>query len=397
MDKTLRVCMIGYGIHPPWNEGCAIIARDLALALRNHVKVFTISAIDCSRNFTKINFKQSTKVTNYVSSNSIFRASRYKGKYLMPDQLLDAGKIYFMLKHLDSQYHIDIVHVYNISHTVMSTLTKLFSKKSIVVHIFGPSDIGDIIAQNFIDAYVCTSELGYSSLINKGLSKQKVHVIPPIIDCSGYRPLEKSSDYSKLSTSNNPFIITYIGNVGPKRLPSELIMNIPKLANRRNKLELHVYCPDTLSNRENAMSLKMVLSKSKIKYRIVVSNLREAEKIQIYNTSDALIFPYTRETVIVDPPLAILESMACGKIVIASRILSIPNIIQHGENGFLVDPGDFEGFMDAIKSVINDHHKLERVRANARKTIQKHFSSDVVTNQIMDVYRSILNHESQAP
>ena len=407
-DKALHMCMIGYGLHPPWNEGCTVVAQNLALALQNHVDIFMISVIrSIDHNFTKNKLKQSTIVTNYVKSSYTFRTLKSRGKYLLVNQMLDVPKIYSLLKSLDSKYGIDIIHIFNISHLMISMLAKAFFKKSIVAHVFGPSSVGDVLAENFIDVYACTSKTNYSCLISKGIPKQKVRVIPPIIDCNVYRPLAKSSVQKELSVSNNPFIITYIGNIFPQRMPPEIITEIQKLVNMRYDLKLLVYCPDTLLNREDAMRLKTVLSKSKIRYRVVLSNLSEMEKVLIYNISDILIFPYTREVedvyyrsslsnlkrklaIVIDPPITILEAMACGKIVIASKTISIPDVIRHGENGFLFDPEDFIGFRNLLKSVIENFHELGHVRANARKTIQKNFSSDAVTNRVINVYRSIL-------
>jgi glycosyltransferase involved in cell wall biosynthesis len=155
-------------------------------------------------------------------------------------------------------------------------------------------------------------------------------------------------------------------------------------------------------NRENARKLEGLLSKSNIKHSVVVSNLNQAEKNLAYNTSDILIFPFTKQVdsydksvaisdsiKAIDPPLTLLEAMACGKIVIASRTLSIPNVIKHNENGFLVDPEDFEGFRGTLENVMDNFHELQHVGENARRTIQKHFSSKEVNKKLIDVYKSV--------
>ncbi len=389
MGDSLNVCIIGHGVHPPWNEGCAVVTQNLALALSKNVNIFMITSIDFFRGFIKENSDQRFTFTEYVNTNFVFKALRSRGKYFLPDQLFNAARLHFIMNELNSRFGIDIVHLCNISHLMCSVLTDIFSKKPTVAHIFNSPGIGDTLSRNFIDAYACTSRTTCSHLVNKGIQNRKVHVIPPIINCNVYRPLAKLRIQSELNTSDN-FILTYIGNIDDKRLPQELILEIKELAKIKPRLELYIYCPDMSLNRKNAVRLKLLLSDSGIKHRIIVSNLKEMEKVQIYNRSNALIFPYSADAVIIDPPLAVLEAMACGKIVIASRTLSIPDVIQHDENGFLVDVGDFKGFKETINHVIDNFRELQHIGENARNTIQAIFSSDIVTTKIMNVYRSII-------
>lgn len=390
MGDSLNVCMIGQGVHPPWNEGCAVVTRNLASNLSKYIDIFMISPIDYFRGFIKEDSDQLFRNVEYVNSNFVFKALRSRGKYFIFDQLLDVAKVHIIMNRLDSRFGIDIVHLCNISHLMCSALTDAFLKKPTVAHIFGSSGIGDTLSKNFVDAYACSSRTACSQLIDKGIQNRKVHVIPPIIDCNIYRPLSKLKIQNDLNTSDN-FVLTYIGNIGDKRLPQELLLEIKEVSKIRRGLELHIYCPDMALNRKNAAMLKPFLSRSGIKHRIVVSNLKEFEKVQIYNRSNALIFPYSADAVIVDPPLAVLEAMACGKIVISSRTLSIPDFIKHDENGFLVDVGDFKGFREMISYVIGNFRELQQIGASARNTIQAIFSSDIVTNKIMKVYRSIVN------
>jgi glycosyltransferase involved in cell wall biosynthesis len=49
---------------------------------------------------------------------------------------------------------------------------------------------------------------------------------------------------------------------------------------------------------------------------------------------------------------AVLESMALGKPVVASKVGGLREIIRHGENGFLVDPGDVDGIASAWRALV---------------------------------------------
>ena len=398
------MCMMGYGVHPPWNEGCVVVAHDLALALQNHADVSMISLIDPYRTSSNEKSKQNEmdKLTiSYIDSSFFFKVSRCRGKYTLLNQIFDVVRTYSTLKSLDSQHGIDIIHVFNVSHLMISMLTKLFLRKAVVVHVLGATSLGDILSESLVDAYICTSNSIYSYLISLGLPLEKIHLIPPVINCELYKPLVHNEVGTRMR--NRPFNITYFGNLHPERFPMEIIAEIQKLSKSRKHLRLLIYSQDTSSNRENARRLETLLSSSNIKHSVVVSNLNQAEKILVYNLSDILIFPFTKEVdsydksvtlsdsiKAIDPPLTLLEGMACGRIAIASKTLSIPNIIKHNENGFLTDPEDFEGFRDTLENVTDNFSELQHVGVNARRTIQKRFSSKEAYKKLMDIYKSVL-------
>jgi len=396
--------MIGYGVHPPWNEGCVVVAHDLALAIQDHADVSVISIIDPYRNFVKERLEQKEMdhlVIDYMDSSFFFKVFRCRGEYTLLNQIFDIARTYSSLKSLDSQHGVDIIHVFNVSHLMISMLTKFFLRKAVVVHVLGATSLGDILSESLVDAYVCTSKSIYSYLISLGLPLKKVHLIPPAINCELYKPLVHNEVGTR--ARNSPFNITYFGNLHSERFPIEIITEIQQLSKSRKDLRLLIYCPDTLSNRENARRLEALLSRSNIKHSMEVSNLNQADKILAYNMSDILIFPFTKEVdgydksvtisdsiKAMDPPLTLLESMACSKIVIASRTLSIPNVIKHNKNGFLTDPEDFEGFRDTLENVVDNFHELQHIGENARRTIQKHFSSKEAYEKLIDVYKSVL-------
>jgi len=70
--------------------------------------------------------------------------------------------------------------------------------------------------------------------------------------------------------------------------------------------------------------------------------------------------------------------------------LSIPEVITHGENGFLVEPGDYQGFRNTVEYVISNFQELHHIRENARMTVNRLFSCNSVADQLINIYRSVL-------
>jgi len=71
----------------------------------------------------------------------------------------------------------------------------------------------------------------------------------------------------------------------------------------------------------------------------------------------------------------ILEAMAAGVPVVASAILGNREIINQGENGFLVKYNDEFNLIEAIKSLIQNPDIAEQLVEGGKRTVEK-FSSD---------------------
>jgi glycosyltransferase involved in cell wall biosynthesis len=67
-------------------------------------------------------------------------------------------------------------------------------------------------------------------------------------------------------------------------------------------------------------------------------------------------------------PISMLEAMALGRPIIASRVAAIPEILRHGENGLLVEPGSSAEIADAIRRLVRDPGLATTLGEGARAT-----------------------------
>lgn len=86
----------------------------------------------------------------------------------------------------------------------------------------------------------------------------------------------------------------------------------------------------------------------------------------------------------------VIEAMAAGLPVIATRVGEIPRMVNSGENGFLVDPGDAEGLARAIRALDDDRELGRRMGRAGLARVREHFSIQVHTELVAQVYRTLL-------
>ncbi len=84
------------------------------------------------------------------------------------------------------------------------------------------------------------------------------------------------------------------------------------------------------------------------------------------------------------------EAMACGKAVIASKFGGIRNVIEHGENGLLVDPSNTSEFADAMIRLLENPEKTKSIGQKAYKTVQDNFSWEAIAERFLDFFKEYI-------
>lgn len=87
-------------------------------------------------------------------------------------------------------------------------------------------------------------------------------------------------------------------------------------------------------------------------------------------------------------PNVVLEAMACGRPVIASKAGAIGSAVIHGETGWLTQPGDAESLANAIEMLAEQHSHLEQLGMRARERVQREYDLRICTERFHDLLRS---------
>jgi glycosyltransferase involved in cell wall biosynthesis len=88
-------------------------------------------------------------------------------------------------------------------------------------------------------------------------------------------------------------------------------------------------------------------------------------------------------------PIALLEAMASETAVVASRVGAIPDIIEEGKNGLLVEPGNIEELVDKILFLVREPAEAKKLSRNAYSTVRRHFSWKKISNRVYEAYETL--------
>jgi glycosyltransferase involved in cell wall biosynthesis len=89
-------------------------------------------------------------------------------------------------------------------------------------------------------------------------------------------------------------------------------------------------------------------------------------------------------------PMAMLEAMAHGMPVIATRVGAIPEVVTDGVEGFLIEPGDVAALADRMVQMERDPSLRHRMGQAARKRVEQGYSIETMVERLMAVYKEVL-------
>ena len=95
-------------------------------------------------------------------------------------------------------------------------------------------------------------------------------------------------------------------------------------------------------------------------------------------------------------PVSILEAMAFGLPVVASMVGGIPEIVEHGVTGILVDPEDPTAMASAISELLAHRENARRMGRRGRSRIARHFHIDRMAREMEGHYRTLARRKGVA-
>ena len=101
---------------------------------------------------------------------------------------------------------------------------------------------------------------------------------------------------------------------------------------------------------------------------------------------DIFILPSLSEGI----PMALLEAMAASRAVVASRVGGIPEIVDDGIEGFLVEPMDVDSLAERCRLLIESPDVAIKMGEQGRKRVERDFSATAMADRVVLVYKELL-------
>ncbi|OIJ67266.1 glycogen synthase [Streptomyces mangrovisoli] len=221
------------------------------------------------------------------------------------------------------------------------------------------------------------------------LDPARVHVVHNGIDTALYRPDHGTEALTRIGLDpKRPFVL-FVGRITRQKGVPHLLRAVRDI-DPGVQVVLCAGAPDTPEIDREFRELHAELSRVREGVHWIPQMLPRADVIQLLTHAAVFVCPSVYE------PLGIvnLEAMACGTPVVASRVGGIPEVVDDGRTGVLVDVDDaFEtNLTRALDSVLGDPEAARRMGEAGRERAVGEFGWDAVARRTVALYEEVLGN-----
>ena len=283
---------------------------------------------------------------------------------------------------------IKIIHIHGAAHNSFFR-KKIFIdlahhyKKKIVYHIhasqfkvfFEESDKKEVIIKTILkcDKLIVLSKSWAAYFINKGIPAKKIEILNNIV------PKPK---LNKKDLTDNRVKFLFLGEIGNRKGIFDLLTAIKE---NKGKLEDKILL--SVGGNGEVERLKQFIDENELGGLVRFLGWVSGEKkIDELNATDVYILPSHNEGL----PISILEAFSYGLPVISTPVGGIPEIVETGKNGILVEPGNVNQIKDALLFFVNQKSAISQF-GDQNREIVKDFYPETVISSLNNVYKELVN------
>lgn len=380
MDKKLKIGITCY----PTYGGSGVLATELgvALAKRGHEVHFITSSLPyrLSKGFQENMFFHPVEMMEYP----LFGQSPY------------AVVLSAKMAEVFRQENLDLIHVhYAIPHATSAILARdmVLPEKMPVITTLHGTDITLVgkdpsfaeITRYSIDksdAVTTVSDYLTQTTYDQFDLQQHIQRIYNFVDTSIFDVQEDKFPCRKEAFGfSDETVFVHMSNFREVKRPLDVVEIFDQVHQKRADTKLLMVGEGPLYN-SCRMKVRELGLESSVKFLG-----KQEDVVSILQMSDIMLFPSQVESF----GLAPLEAMACGIPVIASNSGGVPEVVTHGECGYLADVGDVETMAKFSLKLVEDCELRHTMGQAGREIAERKFSPEEIIGQYEALYYRVLN------
>lgn len=268
-----------------------------------------------------------------------------------------------LLKGLKVSRKCDIIHTQWSLAGLVGVFIKRINKKKLIVTVRG-SDVKTGLRNKLFkkilkfvfknaDKITTVSEDLRDDIIQLGINKNKIIMIPNGVDSNIFKKRDKKIIRKKLAIDFNKKIILFVGHLIKEKGVGYLINAMSYLKDSQLLLIGEGADENIFKNQS-----------SKLKNILFLGTKSQEELAHYYNAADVFVLPSFSE----GRPNTVLEAMASETAIIATDVGGIPELINN-KTGLLIKPKNTPDIVNSVNKLLNNKKLREKLGKNARKFI----------------------------
>lgn len=281
------------------------------------------------------------------------------------------------------KYRVDLAHVHMASYgsfyrkSLLINLCKILKIK-IVVHVHGAcfnkfyEGLGNK-KKKYISKILNKSEKlivlseSWKQFFENIVPKEKIQIL--------YNSVPLPEKKEQIMVNKTVFTALFLGRIGERKG----VYDILEIAKKLEKVNI------IIAGDGEKKKVKDIVEKNSLKNVTILDWLNEQEKEKYLKNADMYLLPSYDEGL----PMSVLEAMSYSLPVITTNVGGIPELIQNGENGILITPGDKKALEKSIIKLCEDCEYRRSLGQNAYNTINERFNIEKYLEKLNDIYLQI--------
>lgn len=285
---------------------------------------------------------------------------------------------------------IDIVHAYNFYANVFAIPAAKLAGARVVASI---RDMGAYlspmqrrmqrIACSFADHILVNAEAIRQWLISDGYDAERITVVPNGIEMARFRSREEwTSIREELGLTEDAPLVGYVGRIERRKGLEDLLVAAAMVV--RENAAVRFVVAGVANDAGYMAEIEDLASSLGIRDRVAFIGYRD-DVPRILSQLSVSVLPSLSEGL----SNTLLESMAAGAPMVATRVGGTEEAMRDGENGLLIEPSDSLALTAAIKTLLHDRSLALRLGSAARQTIVDRFSMSRMVERTTRLYEHL--------
>lgn len=226
---------------------------------------------------------------------------------------------------------------------------------------------------------ISNSNCGAGLLGREGLSEGRVAVLPNFVELEAFEILEpelREEGLERMGIPAQARVLGIVANLTPVKDHANLIRAFGVIAGEFR--DWYLLC---IGEGPQRASIEGLVRQLGLQDRIRFPGQRPSRP-NLHGFFDVSTLVSRDE----GSPNSLLEAMAAGRPIVATRVGGIPDLVEDNVNGILVPPQDPVSLADALRQLLGNSEACQRMGEAGRKRAEERYSRETVLNQLMGLY-----------
>jgi len=232
------------------------------------------------------------------------------------------------------------------------------------------------------DYYIAISNKIKNVLINDGISANRIFVAHSGIDPERFKSVSPVQLIEEFRVKPEEAVVLNVAHLAGHKGQEHLIKAIPMVLREVPTARFFIVGGGKLKSKLACLAQSLGLNG-----KVIFTGFRK-DVGAFYNLADLFVMSSVQEGL----GTAVLDAMALGIPVVATKAGGIPECVYHGETGRLVTPGDHDALAREIVYMLKHQKEARQMGAHGKTMVRKHFSVEAMIKKNLEIYHNILGH-----